>query len=204
MPVFDSYRDQWRTAHGTEPPPIALNMNMYCHADAEIARERALAYIQRFFRSNVRHYEFMGTHFKDIKGYERYDEVAACSGRPGWTVILLHLDTLDEALTEPAASLLASPRARLIGTLTERPGLTGRAQLIERFPVVLDVPPLRERLGDIPDLVAGIISELHPNLPARAALPGVRALASRRVARGTSAGSVRWWPSLWCAHCPAT
>jgi alkanesulfonate monooxygenase SsuD/methylene tetrahydromethanopterin reductase-like flavin-dependent oxidoreductase (luciferase family) len=77
MPVFDSYRDQWRAAHGTPAPPIALNMNMYCHADAETARERALTYIQRFFGSNVSHYEFMGTHFRDIKGYERYDETAA-------------------------------------------------------------------------------------------------------------------------------
>jgi alkanesulfonate monooxygenase SsuD/methylene tetrahydromethanopterin reductase-like flavin-dependent oxidoreductase (luciferase family) len=83
MPVFDSYRDQWRAAYGTEAPPIALNMNMYCHPSAEIAGERAQTYIHRFFASNVRHYEFMGTHFKDIKGYERYDEVAAMFRQAG-------------------------------------------------------------------------------------------------------------------------
>ena len=76
MPVFTSYREQWRAAHGGEAPPIALNMNMYCHEDAEVARERSLQYIHAFFASNVRHYEFMGHHFRQIKGYERYDEVA--------------------------------------------------------------------------------------------------------------------------------
>jgi len=76
MPVFTSYREQWRAAHGGEAPPIALNMNMYCHSGAEVARERSLKYIHAFFASNVRHYEFMGHHFSQIKGYERYDEVA--------------------------------------------------------------------------------------------------------------------------------
>jgi alkanesulfonate monooxygenase SsuD/methylene tetrahydromethanopterin reductase-like flavin-dependent oxidoreductase (luciferase family) len=76
MPVFTSYREQWRAAHGGEAPPIALNMNMYCHSGAEVARERSLQYIHAFFASNVRHYEFMGHHFREIKGYERYDEVA--------------------------------------------------------------------------------------------------------------------------------
>jgi alkanesulfonate monooxygenase SsuD/methylene tetrahydromethanopterin reductase-like flavin-dependent oxidoreductase (luciferase family) len=76
MPVFTSYREQWRAVHGTEPPPIALNMNMYCHEDAEVARERSLLYIHKFFASNVRHYEFTGTHFAETKGYERYEEVA--------------------------------------------------------------------------------------------------------------------------------
>jgi alkanesulfonate monooxygenase SsuD/methylene tetrahydromethanopterin reductase-like flavin-dependent oxidoreductase (luciferase family) len=83
MPAFDSYREQWRAAYSTEAPPIALNMNMYCHPSAEIAGERAQTYIHRFFASNVRHYEFMGTHFKDIKGYERYDEVAAMFRQAG-------------------------------------------------------------------------------------------------------------------------
>lgn len=51
-------------------------MNMYCHQDAEVARERSLLYVHRFFASNVRHYEFTGTHFAETKGYERYDEIA--------------------------------------------------------------------------------------------------------------------------------
>jgi alkanesulfonate monooxygenase SsuD/methylene tetrahydromethanopterin reductase-like flavin-dependent oxidoreductase (luciferase family) len=75
MPVFTSYRDQYRAAHGTAPP-IGLNVNMYCHEDAEVARERSLLYVHRFFASNVRHYEFTGEHFAQIEGYQRYDEIA--------------------------------------------------------------------------------------------------------------------------------
>jgi sigma-54 dependent transcriptional regulator, acetoin dehydrogenase operon transcriptional activator AcoR len=106
-------------------------------------------------------------------------QLRAALADPAGTVILLHLDALDEALTEPAAALLASPQARLIGTLTERPGLTGRAELTERFPVVLDVPPLRERLGDIPALVAEIIAELYPQPPRpRCTIEALAALAS--------------------------
>ena len=76
MPVFTTYREQYRAAHGVEAPPIGLNMNMYCHEDAEVARERALLYVHRFFASNVRHYEFTGEHFAQIEGYQRYDEIA--------------------------------------------------------------------------------------------------------------------------------
>jgi alkanesulfonate monooxygenase SsuD/methylene tetrahydromethanopterin reductase-like flavin-dependent oxidoreductase (luciferase family) len=76
MPVFTAYREQYRAAHGGEAPPISLNVNMYCHEDADVARERSLRYIHKFFASNVRHYEFMGHHFADIQGYQRYDEVA--------------------------------------------------------------------------------------------------------------------------------
>jgi alkanesulfonate monooxygenase SsuD/methylene tetrahydromethanopterin reductase-like flavin-dependent oxidoreductase (luciferase family) len=76
MPVFTSYREQYQTARGTQAPPIALNMNMYCHTDADVARERALLYVHRFFASNVRHYEFTGEHFARTEGYQRYDEIA--------------------------------------------------------------------------------------------------------------------------------
>jgi alkanesulfonate monooxygenase SsuD/methylene tetrahydromethanopterin reductase-like flavin-dependent oxidoreductase (luciferase family) len=76
MPVFTSYRDQYRAQHGEPPPPIALNITMYCHEDAEVARERSLEYVHRFFASNVRHYEFTGGHFAHTEGYQRYDEIA--------------------------------------------------------------------------------------------------------------------------------
>ena len=76
MPVYTSYRDQYRAAHGITAPPISLNVNMYCHEDAEVARERSLPYIHTFFASNVRHYEFTGHHFAQTEGYQRYDEIA--------------------------------------------------------------------------------------------------------------------------------
>jgi alkanesulfonate monooxygenase SsuD/methylene tetrahydromethanopterin reductase-like flavin-dependent oxidoreductase (luciferase family) len=76
MPVFDSYRDQYREMHGGAPPPISLNVNMYCHEDAGLARERTERHVAAFFASNVRHYEMASGHFAHTTGYERYAEQA--------------------------------------------------------------------------------------------------------------------------------
>jgi sigma-54 dependent transcriptional regulator, acetoin dehydrogenase operon transcriptional activator AcoR len=116
---------------------------------------------------------------------------------PAGTVVLRHLDALDPALVEPTASLLASARARLVGTaieqVDEQATRTGRADLaapaavVERFPVVLDVPPLRERVGDISALVTEIIAELRPEHPRPRCTP--EALAA--LAGGEWPGNVR-------------
>jgi alkanesulfonate monooxygenase SsuD/methylene tetrahydromethanopterin reductase-like flavin-dependent oxidoreductase (luciferase family) len=76
MPLFTEYRARYAATHGAEAPPISLNLNMYCHGDVAVAKERAHHYITRFFASNVKHYELMGTHFGQIGGYQRYDEIA--------------------------------------------------------------------------------------------------------------------------------
>ena len=76
MPMYTSYREQYRAAHGVDAPPIALNISMYCHADPEVARERSRRYAHAFFLSNVRHYELGGEHFAQTSGYEQYAEAA--------------------------------------------------------------------------------------------------------------------------------
>ena len=63
----------------------------------------------------------------------------------------------------PAAGLIASARAWLVATAAERDG--DHAALAERFGVVLDVPPLRDRAAGIPALVTEIIAELRPQPP---------------------------------------
>jgi DNA-binding NtrC family response regulator len=100
---------------------------------------------------------------------------------PAGTVVLQHLDDVDPALVRAAAGLLASPRARVAATASERTGeRAGLAALTERFPVVLDVPPLRERLGDLPALVSDIIAELRPEPPRPRCTPAaLAALAGR-------------------------
>jgi alkanesulfonate monooxygenase SsuD/methylene tetrahydromethanopterin reductase-like flavin-dependent oxidoreductase (luciferase family) len=100
MPVYNSYREQYRAAHGAQPPPISLNVNMYCHADPDIARERSRRHMRTFFASNVRHYEMAGEHFAKTEGYQRYAETAALLRQVG-----------QEAAAEAAASvaLFGSP-----------------------------------------------------------------------------------------------
>lgn len=72
MPTFTRYRELYEAEHAELAPPIALNVNMYCHQDNELARERHFEYVNRFFMSNVEHYEMAGEHFAGIKGHERY------------------------------------------------------------------------------------------------------------------------------------
>jgi transcriptional regulator of acetoin/glycerol metabolism len=78
-------------------------------------------------------------------------------------VVLQHLDCLDPALAPLAAGLIAPARAWLVATAAEHHG--GHPALAERFGVVLDMPPLRDRAADIPALVTEIIAQLHPRLP---------------------------------------
>lgn len=77
MPTFTRYRELYEAEHGAVAPPISLNVNMYCHPDRELARERNNEYVNRFFMSNVEHYEMAGEHFAKTKGHERYAANAA-------------------------------------------------------------------------------------------------------------------------------
>jgi alkanesulfonate monooxygenase SsuD/methylene tetrahydromethanopterin reductase-like flavin-dependent oxidoreductase (luciferase family) len=72
MPEFTRYRELYEREHGQIAPPVSLTINMYCHEDQALAQERHFGYVNRFFMSNVEHYEMAGSHFAATKGYERY------------------------------------------------------------------------------------------------------------------------------------
>jgi alkanesulfonate monooxygenase SsuD/methylene tetrahydromethanopterin reductase-like flavin-dependent oxidoreductase (luciferase family) len=76
LPAVESYRQQFRAAHGTEPPPPAFSEFLYCHPDAEEAESVARRYLGQYFLSVVKHYDFSGTHFGQTKGYQAYDQGA--------------------------------------------------------------------------------------------------------------------------------
>jgi len=99
---------------------------------------------------------------------------------PAATVVLQHLDVLDPGLVAVTAGLLSSASARLAATaaheVCERGDLL---PLTERFPVIVDVPPLRERAADIPALITEIIAQLRPEPPRPRCTPeAVAALAA--------------------------
>jgi transcriptional regulator of acetoin/glycerol metabolism len=92
--------------------------------------------------------------------------LSAALADPAATVILRHLDALDPQLVTLTAGLMDAAPAWLAATAAEQGRERGDVTpLAERFPVVVDVPPLRDRAGDIPGLVAEIISELRPRPP---------------------------------------
>ncbi|NIJ12554.1 alkanesulfonate monooxygenase SsuD/methylene tetrahydromethanopterin reductase-like flavin-dependent oxidoreductase (luciferase family) [Saccharomonospora amisosensis] len=107
MPTFNHYRELYETEHGELAPPIALNVNMYCHSDDELARERHFEHVNRFFMSNVEHYEMAGEHFARIKGHERYAANAAYFREIG----------LEKAANNYAATALWGNPERILGQI---------------------------------------------------------------------------------------
>jgi transcriptional regulator of acetoin/glycerol metabolism len=94
------------------------------------------------------------------------ERLSAALADPAAMVIVQHLDALDPQLVMLTAGLVAAPRAWLAATATEQVRERGDlAPLAERFPVVVDVPPLRDRVTGIPALAAEIIGELRPQGP---------------------------------------
>lgn len=88
------------------------------------------------------------------------------------TLVLRHLDALDRRTAAALGTLLGDAGSgtgrtdgpRIIGTLTLDGGSAHRSPLADRFPEVIDVPPLRSRLEDIADLTAAMIRR-HATVP---------------------------------------
>lgn len=81
------------------------------------------------------------------------------AGERGHTVLLRNLERVDDAgAAELAAAVEALPvTARVIGTIdVVHSNAPGREALLDSFGAVVTVPPLRERLEDIPELVRAI------------------------------------------------
>jgi alkanesulfonate monooxygenase SsuD/methylene tetrahydromethanopterin reductase-like flavin-dependent oxidoreductase (luciferase family) len=73
LPMIDGWRAQFREFHpGTPVPEPILTDVTLCHEDPEEAERLAYEYIGNHFLAVMRHYDFGGDHFKDIKGYEAY------------------------------------------------------------------------------------------------------------------------------------
>lgn len=107
MPTFTRYRELYEAEHGEVAPPIALNVNMYCHEDDELAKERHFTYVNRFFMSNVEHYEMAGEHFAKLKGHERYPANAEYFRSIG----------LEKAANDYAATALWGNPERILGQI---------------------------------------------------------------------------------------
>jgi alkanesulfonate monooxygenase SsuD/methylene tetrahydromethanopterin reductase-like flavin-dependent oxidoreductase (luciferase family) len=119
MPGFTRYRELYEAENGATPPPISLAVNMYCHQDIEVARERHWKYVNRFFMSNVEHYEMAGEHFAGLKGHERYAANAAYFREIG----------LEKAADDYAATALWGDPERILGQIEEIRDVLGDFEL---------------------------------------------------------------------------
>ena len=58
------------------PPPSLLTEFTVCGPDLEECEEHARQYQGKFVESNFYHYEFLSDHFKNVKGYNAYQQKA--------------------------------------------------------------------------------------------------------------------------------
>ena len=77
LPGIERGRALHREMHGTEPPNVMLSEFVICGTDISQCEEEARQYQGKFVESNFYHYEFLGDHFKSVKGYDSYQQKAA-------------------------------------------------------------------------------------------------------------------------------
>ena len=83
LPVIERGRELHRKYHGTEPPHLMLTEFCVCGTDLAKTEEEARQYQGKFVESNFHHYEFLGEHFKTVKGYDAYQQKAEIARKGG-------------------------------------------------------------------------------------------------------------------------
>jgi alkanesulfonate monooxygenase SsuD/methylene tetrahydromethanopterin reductase-like flavin-dependent oxidoreductase (luciferase family) len=83
LPAIERGRELHRKYHGTTPPQIMLTEFCICGTDLAQTEEEARRYQGKFVESNFHHYEFLGEHFKTVKGYDAYQQKAEIARKGG-------------------------------------------------------------------------------------------------------------------------
>src|SRR3954465_7615694 len=83
LPVIERGRDLHRGLHHGEPPTIMLTEFCICGTNLAETEEEARRYQGKFVESNFYHYEFLGEHFKTVKGYDAYQQKAEIARKGG-------------------------------------------------------------------------------------------------------------------------
>jgi alkanesulfonate monooxygenase SsuD/methylene tetrahydromethanopterin reductase-like flavin-dependent oxidoreductase (luciferase family) len=83
LPNIESGRELHRKYHGTEPPQVMLTEFCVCGTNLAETEEEARRYQGKFVESNFYHYEFLGEHFKTVKGYDAYQQKAEIARKGG-------------------------------------------------------------------------------------------------------------------------
>lgn len=80
---LDLYRKAFRETRGAEAPPPSISAWVFVDEDAGRAEEMARRYIGGYWRSVVSHYELVGDHLSQTKGYESYKAMQEQASAPG-------------------------------------------------------------------------------------------------------------------------
>ena len=70
---YEQYKVKYVECHGRNPRPLLLTDMCICDSDASRAKENS-KYIANYLLSVLHHYDLMGDHYKNAKGYEAYGD----------------------------------------------------------------------------------------------------------------------------------
>ncbi len=76
MPAIEQHRKLFSELHDRDAPPVMVADFTFCHSDGEYAQKAAERYLSSYLSSLLEHYELMGSHLEETKGYQGYGEVA--------------------------------------------------------------------------------------------------------------------------------
>ena len=123
LPVIERGRALHREYHGAEPPPPLLTEFVVCGTDLAACEAEARRYQGKFVESNFHHYEFLGEHFKTVKGYDAYQQKAEIARQSG----------LDGAVTGFMRAASWGTPDRILRQIEERRKIVGDFELNVAF-----------------------------------------------------------------------
>ncbi len=83
LPAIQRNRDMYLKYHGRPAPAMMITDFCICGPDIAEAKDHAMKYMGKFVESNFHHYEFLGEHFKTVKGYDAYAQKAEIARKGG-------------------------------------------------------------------------------------------------------------------------
>lgn len=118
LPAIEKGRELHRKYHGTAPPRLMLTEFCVCGTDLANTEEEACKYQGKFVESNFYHYEFLGEHFKTVKGYDAYQqkaEIARQAGLEGAVAAFMQAASWVRLTRSCVDSMTGAPLRRLRG-----------------------------------------------------------------------------------------
>jgi len=70
---YEQYKVKYIECHGSNPRPLLLTDMCICDSNASRAKENS-KYIANYLLSILHHYDLLGDHYKEAKGYEAYGD----------------------------------------------------------------------------------------------------------------------------------
>jgi alkanesulfonate monooxygenase SsuD/methylene tetrahydromethanopterin reductase-like flavin-dependent oxidoreductase (luciferase family) len=123
LPAIQRNRALHRQFHGCTAPPMMITDFCFCWPDGTEAEDLARRTMGKFVESNFVHYEFLGEHFAQVKGYDAYAQKAEIARKGG----------MEGAVAGFMQAAVWGPPDRILRELESRRALLGDFELNTAF-----------------------------------------------------------------------